>query len=91
MTRTLAIRYFRDLNHNKKLDRKERLSGEMIHTTPQSEAQSSRGGVSSLNSSHGCVHVLPKDRDRFLKAGAFDRGVDLLIHPYADFIPSGWL
>ena len=31
----MAIRYFKDLNGNGVLDGKERLSGEMIHTTPK--------------------------------------------------------
>jgi len=39
----VAVRYFRDDNHNRRLDGKEYLSGEMFHTTPDNEAQAARG------------------------------------------------
>ena len=34
-----AVRYFQDKNRNKKLDSDESLSGEMLHTTPENEAE----------------------------------------------------
>lgn len=86
----IAIRYFRDLNGNKKLDGKEFLSGEMFHTTPASEALQARKLADRPENSHGCIHISPFDRDRFLRAGAFARGVDLLIHTYEESMPNAW-
>jgi hypothetical protein len=87
----LAVRYFRDLNGNKRLDGKERLSGEMFHTSPDTEAAQLLKLPSNLGESHGCIHISPVDRDRFLKAHAFDRGVDLVIHTYEESVPEEWL
>ncbi len=84
----MAVRYFRDLNHNKKLDRGETLSGEMIHTTPVNEAQTARSSDVTLESSHGCIHVKPFDRDRFYSSGAFAPGTDFIIHGYDEPLPE---
>jgi hypothetical protein len=85
-----AVRYFKDKNHNKKLDPGESLSGEMIHTTPKNEGQASTGAPVTLEASHGCIHVAPADRDRLHAAGAFRSGTDLVIHGY-DEHPSALL
>lgn len=82
-----AIRYFQDLNHNKTLDKNERLSGEMIHTTPNDEANTALGKKIKLEESHGCIHLKPLDRDKLEKAGAFTKGTDLTIHQYDETIP----
>jgi hypothetical protein len=82
-----AVRYFVDKNHDKKLDAGESLSGEMIHTTPDTEGQVAQGKAAELVPSHGCIHVSPLDRDRFHAAGAFDRGLDLIIHRYDETVP----
>jgi L,D-transpeptidase catalytic domain len=82
-----AIRYFQDPNHNKRLDKKEGLSGEMIHTTPDNEAETTLGKEVKLESSHGCIHLKPLDRDKLEKAGAFTKGTDLTIHKYDETIP----
>jgi hypothetical protein len=83
-----AVRYFVDKNRNHRRDRNEALSGEMIHTTPQNEAEVSRGLKVGMHPSHGCIHVDPIDRDRLHSAGAFDRGIDLLIHGYNEPLPE---
>jgi hypothetical protein len=83
----MAVRYFRDRNANRKLDAGESLSGEMIHTTPQNEAQTARGEPVTMESSHGCIHVSPADRDRLRAAGAFDKGTTLIIHTYDEDPP----
>jgi hypothetical protein len=82
-----AVRYFRDLDHNRRLDANERLSGEMIHTTPDNEAEAALGDPVVLGPSHGCIHVDPFDRDRLHRAGAFNRGTDLFIHGYDAKVP----
>jgi hypothetical protein len=93
----LAVRYFRDKNHDGKLDGDEHLSGEMLHTVQLNEAQTdvnnAAGRVISpitLTSSHGCIHVAPKDRDRFHDAGAFRRGTAFIVHRYNEKVPPKW-
>lgn len=83
-----AVRYFRDRNRNKKLDPGETLSGEMIHTTPENEWQVATGESVKLRPSHGCIHVSPIIRDKLHAAGAFDRGVTLIIHAYTESVLS---
>jgi len=85
-----AVRYFRDRNHNGRLDRDkgEKLSGEMIHTTPINEGQAEQGLPVTLVSSHGCIHIAPAARDAFAAAGAFKRGTQLIIHPYSESTPE---
>lgn len=93
----LAVRYFRDTNHDGKLDGDEHLSGEMLHTVQLNEAQNASNEAAgkivrpiTLFASHGCIHVAPKDRDRFRNAGAFDRGTTFFIHPYGEKVPAGF-
>lgn len=83
----MAVRYFRDKNGSGRLDDGETLSGEMIHTTPDNEAQTATGNPVILDPSHGCVHVAPVLRDKFHKAGAFDRGIKFVIHRYRETVP----
>ena len=75
-----AIRYFKDRNHDGRLDDGETLSGEMFHTTPDNEASSS----ASMYESHGCIHLRPAQRDRMIGAGGFRRGMPLVIHTYTE-------
>ncbi len=75
----LAIRFFKDTNHNGILDQNEKLSGEMIHTTPKNEAQYRRHQPVTLEESHGCIHIAPRDRDQLNLMGAFTRGTPLVI------------
>ena len=83
----LAVRYFRDTNHNRVLDEGEHLMGELIHTVPINEAETARGLPIKYTISHGCVHVSPRDRDRFVHAGAFRKGTTFVVHPYQARIP----
>jgi len=85
-----AVRYYEDTNHDGRLDGKEALSGEMIHTTPLDEAANAKGVRVTLGSSHGCIHVSPRGRDKMLAAGAFKRGTLLVIHSYEEQLPTGW-
>lgn len=83
-----AIRYFRDRNRNRKLDGGESLMGEMIHTTPENEAQTAQHQPVALDDSHGCIHVKPVDRDRFLKLRAFTPGYLLIVHGPSEVVPA---
>jgi hypothetical protein len=85
-----AVRYFRDKDHDGKLSRGEHLSGEMIHTTPDNEAETVKGGPVNLESSHGCIHVKPRERDELARVGAFKRGNKLVVHRYEARMPAAW-
>ena len=83
----MAVRYFKDMNHNGKLDKNEHLSGEMLHTTADNEAEFALSGTTSLGDSHGCVHMKPDQRDRLNSLGAFNRGVPFVVHKYSETYP----
>ena len=83
-----AVRYFRDDNRNRKLDPGERLKGEMIHTTPDNEAQEAQNQPVQLIPSHGCVHIKPADRDRFLNLRASTPGYLFVVHAPTDVVPE---
>jgi len=76
----VAINYFRDPNRNRKLDKGERIMGEMIHTTPVNEAQTSHGEAVTMEFSHGCIHVRPVDLGRLIGQGAVKAGNLLFVH-----------
>lgn len=78
----VAIRWFKDLNNNKRLDDNERLSGQMFHTTPVDEAQYARGLSVGLTPSHGCIHLKPADRDKLMSLKAFTPGTRFVVHEY---------
>lgn len=78
----ISIRWFKDLNGNKILDKNERLSGQMFHTTPQNEAENSLGSKVNLMPSHGCIHLKPSDRDKLISLGAFKPKTTFVVHPY---------
>ena len=78
----VAVRFYADRNNNRKRDANEPLQGEMIHTTPDNEAEG--GPDTKLYESHGCVHIRPFDRERMLAIDAFHRGTLLVIHDYEE-------
>lgn len=78
----VAIRWFKDLNGNRKLDGKETLSGQMFHTTPENEAQHALGMPVNLMPSHGCIHLKPADRNTITGLGGFRRGTPFRVHQY---------
>ncbi|MGI2112949.1 L,D-transpeptidase family protein [Shewanella frigidimarina] len=78
----IAIRWFKDLNGNKLLDSIESLSGQMFHTTPDNEAETTLGSPVRLTLSHGCIHLKPNDRNRLFAIGAFKRGTSFTVHKY---------
>ena len=84
----LAIQYFVDSNNNRKLDGREKLSGQMIHTTSDNEAATKLGNEFELGESHGCVHIRPDDRIRLMSAGVFAVGVPFIVHAYSETFPA---
>lgn len=83
----MTVYYFKDLNKNKRLDGKEVIHGEFLHTTPDNEAQAARGEAIDLRESHGCVHVAPADIDDMKKKGYLDKGNTLVVHGYDEGAP----
>ena len=82
----IAINYFRDSNRNRKRDAGERIMGEMIHTTPDNEAQTDQGKPVGLYSSHGCIHVRPADITRLLRRDAFTVGELVVVHGPSEIV-----
>jgi len=79
--------FFQDINKNRRLDGKERIHAEFVHTTPGNEAQSAQGKPVILTESHGCIHVEPSDIDNMIKNGYLNKGNTLIIHSYPDTAP----
>lgn len=78
----IAIRWYKDLNGNRRMDGSERLSGQMFHTTPDNEAQQATGKPVIMTFSHGCIHLKPNERDLLITAGAFKPGTTFIVHKY---------
>lgn len=82
----ISIRWFKDHNGNKVLDKNEVLSGQMFHTTPENEAEASQGKTVHLVHSHGCIHLNPKDRDVIMSLGGFKPKTTFVVHRYDEKI-----
>lgn len=79
----IAVRFFKDLNGNGRLDPKtEQRSGAMFHTTSENEAQTALKQTVTMNNSHGCIHLKPSERDHLISIKALAAGVKLVIYPY---------
>jgi hypothetical protein len=80
---SMAVRYFKDRNHNGKLDPDEHLEGEMFHSTAENEAETLRNPAKvKMEYSHGCIHLKPAQRDKLINRGILVRGRILIIHKY---------
>jgi hypothetical protein len=79
-----ATRWFKDSNGDGLLNGSERYSGQMFHTTPVDEALHARGKSITLESSHGCIHIKPEDRDKITALGGFQPGTQFIIHDYSE-------
>jgi len=82
----IAIRWFKDTNGNKVLDKNEKLSGQMFHTTPQNETEVSLGKPVQLSPSHGCIHLNPRDRDIIMGLGGFKPKTTFVVRKYNEKI-----
>lgn len=78
----IAFRFFKDKNKNGKQDRDEYLAGEMFHTTAEDEARDARGDIVTPGNSHGCLHLVPDDRDNLVGMDILKTGRTLIIHRY---------
>jgi hypothetical protein len=57
-------------------------TGFYVHTTPDDEAASAAAKAVFLTNSHGCVHLVPSDRDVMIARGYLQPGVDFEVRSY---------
>lgn len=81
-----SVKYFKDTNHNWRMDGKEQIMGDFIHTTPPDERLTSikKADQISLSESHGCIHVKPLDIDTMIGNGYLKKGNTIEVHNYAE-------
>ncbi len=58
-----------------------------VHTTPTDEHASAQGKAVFLTNSHGCIHLVPTERDRLMSAGYLKQGVSFEVRPYTETGP----
>ncbi|MBO9572295.1 MAG: L,D-transpeptidase [Chitinophagaceae bacterium] len=86
----VSVKYFKDRNHDRKLNGKEFVMGDFLHATPGDEAISYFNDHSTqkinraLSESHGCVHLRPADIDTLIEKEYLKRGNTIEIHPYTE-------
>lgn len=86
----VAVKYFVDANYNRKLDGKEQLLSDFIHTTPNEELELAisrkREPTSpmTLEVSHGCIHLLPNIMQDWVAKGVLAVGATLEVHRYTE-------
>jgi hypothetical protein len=86
----LTCYYFRDENHDGRLGAGEKVMADMLHSTPDDEAETAsprrlfdgREKVIKLTTSHGCIHVRPKDIDDMRRRRFLGRGTLFVVHEY---------
>lgn len=64
--------------------------GDIIHTTEITDDPTEALVPGDLAFSHGCVHILPADRDALIEKGFLRGGVKLTVHPYDPAKLSTW-
>ena len=86
----VSVKYYKDVNNNYQLDKKESLMGDFIHTTPNDEAVTAYNKKNptiakpiELVSSHGCVHIKPDDIDEMISHKYIEKGTSFVVHPYS--------
>ena len=58
-----------------------------IHTTPDDEHATAAHRAVFLANSHGCIHLVPAERDRLMSAGYLKEGIKLEVRPYNEVGP----
>lgn len=84
----ISVKYFKDLNKDRKLNGKEYIMGDFMHTTPSDEADTSLGKPVRLAESHGCIHLKPNDIDEMIGNGYLKKGATVEVHPYTEKLAS---
>ena len=86
----VAIKYFVDHNGNRKLDGKEYLLSDFIHTTPNEELETLISkkitplGPMKLSESHGCIHMIPEVLQDWIARKVLVVGATIEVHPYSE-------
>ena len=86
----VTIKYFKDLNGDFQLNKKETLHSDFLHTTQIDELTTTYNKTVSsafakpinLVNSHGCIHVKPDSIDELISKGYLEKGSTIEIHPY---------
>lgn len=84
----VAVKYFRDTNHNWKLDGKESIVSDFIHTTPFEELETQISKQikpivpMQLGESHGCIHFVPSVLQDWVARKILKVGASLEVHSY---------
>jgi len=78
----VSVKYFKDLNHDRRLNGKESIMGDFIHTTPVDEVRTARKIPFQLGESHGCIHVRPLQIDEMISNGYLKKGNIVEVHAY---------
>lgn len=78
----VSVKYFKDVNNDRKMNGKEYVMGDFIHTTPTDEAATASRKIFQLAESHGCIHVRPNDIDIMIGNGYLKKGNTVEVHPY---------
>jgi hypothetical protein len=58
-----------------------------IHTTPEDEAATAAGRAVFLANSHGCVHLIPLERDRMMAQRFLKEGTEFEVRRYGEIGP----
>ncbi len=58
-----------------------------VHTTPEDEQATAQGKAVFLLNSHGCIHLMPAERDRLMTGGYLKQGVSFEVRPYTESGP----
>ena len=58
-----------------------------VHTTPGDEHATDQGKAVFLANSHGCIHLVPAERDRLMTGGYLKQGVPFEVRPYTESGP----
>lgn len=86
----IAIKYFADLNGNRKLDGKEYLLSDFIHTTASDELETIISQridpvrPMTLVESHGCIHMVPTVLQNWVARGVLAVGRTIEVHSYQE-------
>jgi hypothetical protein len=61
-------------------------TADYVHTTPDSEAAAAAGRPVVLPASHGCIHVIPGERDDMMARGYLQKGVKIVVKGYDEHL-----
>lgn len=84
--KTYDLNDFGDMAYKLKPDKGQADKGFYVHTTPDNEIATYLKWDVTLEHSHGCVHVPPKDRDEMIARGYLKEGVRFVCKRYDEHL-----